>query len=196
MYNAAAGWLVRYRNNFKDKPMYLGIDPGQTGGLALLSAGGDILRLEKFDHKDSAMIVKSVVQSLPAARIPGGLVIGVELVHAMPGQGVSSMFTFGLGLGRIHGVLIGLTEAWTNVSPQAWQRYLPESEAPKGRIMAFAAERWGPHLFILPGCRVPHAGALDAAGIAEYMRRVTIGELQAPATKAKTTKLRELKLGA
>lgn len=176
--------------------MYLGIDPGQTGGLALLSPGGDILRLERFNNQDPAMIVKSVVESLPAARLPGGLIIGVELVHAMPGQGVSSMFTFGLGLGRIHGVLIGLAATWTNVSPQAWQRWLPEGEAPKGRILAFAAERWGLRQFILPGCRVSHEGAIDAAGIAEYMRRVTLGELQAPVTKAKTTKLRELKLGA
>src|SRR5690606_14340133 len=43
-------------------------------------------------------------------------------VGAMPGQGVSSMFTFGHAAGVVEGLIQGLGIPYTLVTPQAWKR--------------------------------------------------------------------------
>ena len=46
----------------------------------------------------------------------------LEQVHAMPGQGVSSMFNFGMGFGIIKGVLGALQIPMVLVSPATWKK--------------------------------------------------------------------------
>ena len=46
----------------------------------------------------------------------------VEVVGAMPGQGVSSMFQFGRGVGMLEGCLAALEIPVTYISPQGWQK--------------------------------------------------------------------------
>jgi hypothetical protein len=46
----------------------------------------------------------------------------IEEAQAMPGQGVRSMFTCGLGLGVWLGVLAALGCPYTRVRPQIWKR--------------------------------------------------------------------------
>ena len=41
----------------------------------------------------------------------------------MPGQGVSSMFNFGMGYGAIQGVLAGLCVPLHLVTPQKWKKH-------------------------------------------------------------------------
>jgi crossover junction endodeoxyribonuclease RuvC len=47
----------------------------------------------------------------------------VERVHAMPKQGVSSVFQFGHGVGIIHGVLAAMVIPMKLITPQAWKKY-------------------------------------------------------------------------
>lgn len=46
----------------------------------------------------------------------------VEKVAARPGQGVSSMFSFGHSVGVVHGILGARGRDWTEVTPQAWKK--------------------------------------------------------------------------
>lgn len=46
----------------------------------------------------------------------------LEQVGAMPGQGVSSMFTFGHAAGVVEGILQGLFIPYSLVTPQAWKK--------------------------------------------------------------------------
>jgi crossover junction endodeoxyribonuclease RuvC len=48
--------------------------------------------------------------------------IVLEIVGAMPGQGVSSMFQFGRGVGMVEGVIAALGLPITYVAPRAWQK--------------------------------------------------------------------------
>lgn len=48
----------------------------------------------------------------------------IESVHAMPGQGVTSMFTFGRGYGFLLGVLMSHSFKIVTVTPQRWQKEL------------------------------------------------------------------------
>jgi crossover junction endodeoxyribonuclease RuvC len=44
----------------------------------------------------------------------------IEKVHAMPGQGVSSMFSFGRAAGIVEGVLAGLSVPFELIPPATW----------------------------------------------------------------------------
>src|SRR5690606_2041087 len=46
----------------------------------------------------------------------------VEKVGAMPGQGVSSMFNFGMGVGVLQGVLAACGIPYFLVTPQSWKK--------------------------------------------------------------------------
>lgn len=48
--------------------------------------------------------------------------ICIEQVHAMPGQGVTSMFGFGRGLGLWEGIAAGLNCQVEVVTPQSWKK--------------------------------------------------------------------------
>jgi crossover junction endodeoxyribonuclease RuvC len=70
--------------------------------------------------------------------------IVVENVHAMPKQGVSSTFKFGMGCGIIRGVAGALRLPVTLVSPRMWKAYhslTSEKEAAR----ALAIRKWPEH---------------------------------------------------
>ena len=51
------------------------------------------------------------------------IIVGLELVHSMPNQGVRSMFTFGENFGWIQGVLDTLGLKYELVRPQEWKKH-------------------------------------------------------------------------
>jgi hypothetical protein len=70
----------------------------------------------------------------------------VENVHAMPKQGVSSMFKFGMGFGIIHGVAGALRLPLTLVTPTQWRSFHSLSSLnPKEASRALAIRKWPQH---------------------------------------------------
>lgn len=155
---------------------FIGIDPGMTGGIAVLDSEGAIVRLERFDHKDLCDVLFEVFSSLGSTTAH----VAIERVHARPGQGVCSMFTFGTGYGRIQGWLAAKCIDFELHTPQAWQKILPISSTPKDRVKRWAVKKHTALPFIFAGCRIMHQGCLDAAAIAEYHRCITIGLISVP----------------
>lgn len=167
--------------------LFLGIDPGQKGAAVALRGNGSTVYLCKFDGLDPLKVIEFYR--------PGEIIsVILEQVHAMPGQGVSSMFNFGVGYGRLQGFLTGRGIAFQLVPPQTWQAWLPPLEDPKERARAYAAEAWGLERFIGAGCRVPHQGMIDAACMAEYGRRLHLGLVTPPAARTPRKKLQPIKL--
>ena len=72
----------------------------------------------------------------------------VELVGAMPGQGVSSVFAFGKSFGVVIGVPAALGVPFTLISPQVWKGALGVSAGKDGararasQLMPAAAHHW------------------------------------------------------
>lgn len=106
-------------------PAFIGIDPGKRGCLCLLQDTGDC---SFYDWpKDGNLIVyyRNLSDVVAKNDIRNGV---LEKVHAMPKQGVSSMFTFGTNFG----VWLGWCSAWAVswdfsymlVSPQTWMKGL------------------------------------------------------------------------
>lgn len=94
----------------------LGIDPGINGGWALLDENGT-LETYSFSNKSE----KEISNSLSLVRPDYAF---IEQVHAAPGQGVSSMFTFGRAYGFVRGVLASRCIDFDSITPQAWQKLL------------------------------------------------------------------------
>jgi Holliday junction resolvasome RuvABC endonuclease subunit len=109
----------------------LGIDPGVQGAFALLDTITqdiviDDMPVMSFTSGTAAKprqhrhISEQLVAEIIIARGPD--VAWIELVHAMPKQGVTSSFNFGVSFGIIRGVLAGRQVPIEFVTPQNWKR--------------------------------------------------------------------------
>jgi crossover junction endodeoxyribonuclease RuvC len=160
----------------------IGIDPGLSGGIAII--GGGPMSSELALHPMPAVTIKgyrknrheideqAVVSLLTNAR---PCHVFLERVHAMPKQGVTSMFTFGAGWGLIRGILAGLGIPYELVSPQEWQKAMLAGQ-PKGSEFLVASRLWPNADFkATPRCKNPHEGLVDAVLLAEFGRRKLAG---------------------
>ncbi len=147
----------------------LGIDPGLSGALALLSADGiDVFDIPTLKAKARGREINKaeVARWIKDAGHIDYCVI--ESVHAMPGQGVSSMFKFGYVAGFLAGVISAHFIPITMVSPRQWKREMMVS-AEKDAARARASELLPSHcdLFV----RVKDHGRAEAALIALWARQ-------------------------
>lgn len=94
-----------------------------------LRTAGGMLDAVAFAHALGDMRVERVV---------------VENVHAMPLQGVSSTFKFGMGVGIIHGVAGALRLPLTLVTPGQWKAF-HGLRSDKEAARALAIRKWPDH---------------------------------------------------
>nr|MBA3776574.1 hypothetical protein [Betaproteobacteria bacterium] len=137
--------------------IYVGIDPGKTGGIAILDAQarlllaapmpntvvglGTTMRLMKFTHQDNLRVT-------------------LEYVRSMPGQGHVGAFTFGRGFGNLEGMLEVLGIRYSTVVPRLWQARFNCLTGGDKNISKARAQR------MFPDIKMTHAIA-DALLIAE-----------------------------
>lgn len=156
--------------------MVFGIDPGLEGGLAAFNV--ERIKLAIVERMPTLASGKGSGWILDEYGIRNwfSLKVGVrshafiERAFPMPKQGVTSVFTFGMGWGIIRGILVGLEVPHTVVSPKDWQREMLRG-VPKGDTKAasiIVAKRLFPQL---AGWIGRHHGMSDALLIAEYGRR-------------------------
>lgn len=107
----------------------LGIDPGLSGGMALydLQTGAMVVAKIPVHHKTTAKGTRKKVLDLHAIRDWLDLFTGshvhawVEDPHAMPGQGVVAMFTFGQVCGVMQMAVVMAHMPMTLVAPVTWK---------------------------------------------------------------------------
>lgn len=120
--------------------IYLGIDPGLGGAVAMLGPQGGAAYVwdtpidtvmkggkQRRDYllADMRRILAQEVYSPQAGRFDYRrelVLCALEYVGPMPDQGVSSMFRMGRGLGLWEGILAGLAIPFVKVSPVTWKR--------------------------------------------------------------------------
>lgn len=154
----------------------VGIDPGLDGGLTLMSdssASPIVVHSMPMPTiggaKGKRMISLGGVRNFLLMAKPGLVVI--ERVGAMPGQGVSSMWNFGHGVGVIEGIVFALDLPALFVLPQAWQKVvlkgLPKDMAKPSQLFC---QRTFPNVNWLATerSRVPHDGMTDSCCLAYY----------------------------
>ena len=107
----------------------IGIDPGLSGAIAILEKKKvlslfdmPVMAEGKKNKKqlNSAQLVNIIRENSMG---DDEIVVVVEQVNAMPGQGVTSMFNFGQTFGAIKGVCAALNLPIFFVRPSKWKKY-------------------------------------------------------------------------
>lgn len=142
----------------------IGIDPGKKGGYAVL-IDGECWRAEAWNDDDFTECMRQVSQMTTVARAV------VEKVGAMPGQGVTSMFSFGKSAGFIEGVLKAFDIPYQLIPPSVWKKEFSLTHDKSQSIAV--CKRLFPSVSLLPTdrCKKESDGIGEALLMAEYARR-------------------------
>lgn len=163
--------------------MYIGIDPGINGALALLRRCGDgVLQFETgvvmptvkrtkrngwVRDVDPVELIRLLFCWANQVDIP----VFIERISARPGQGVVSMFSMGNALGVVQGCLAAASLTPILVNPVAWKRYhgLLHSDKEASRqkaIKLFGAEHFPlkKHHGLAEACLIAAFGASQMEG--------------------------------
>lgn len=145
------------------KMIYVGVDIGQNGGYAVIYPNGPVV--DAFDKEDFVEAMRNVaLQDEP-------VICCVELVGAMPKQGVTSMFNFGKSAGFVEGVLSALGIPYQLVKPRDWKKEF-NLNSDKAKSIE-VCQRLFPKVNLrrTERCKKPHDGMAEALLMAEYARR-------------------------
>lgn len=155
----------------------LGIDPGLTGAIAAITSAGNIelhdcpiLSIGK-KHNCNPAAMAAILRGYQNSS--EGLLVGIEKVHSMPGQGVASTFCFGEGYGVWLGILAALNICHELITPQAWKKSMMDGQVKDKDASRLVALRLFPEV----GEQLKlkrHHGRADALLIAEYLRRKAV----------------------
>ena len=153
----------------------IGIDPGLSGGIAVIAPPGMKPRtIQGFIAKEVLIVAvkmpeteKDIFDFLSNTKETCGEVFAIlENVHAMPKQGVASTWKFGQNYGALRMALIALGIPFETVAPGVWQRRMGCLSKGDKNITKRKAQE------LFPGLKITHAIA-DALLIAEDKRRRT-----------------------
>ena len=141
----------------------IGIDPGAHGAVARLRAdpaSGKIAWAEasplrpilhgsghvQFDVRDALYVLESFTNGAGDAHVV------LERVASMPGQGVVSMFSFGLNVGAIHALAhVAFPDGiFTYVVPTVWKRHFNLLKQPKMASIDIAVQELPNTIISLP----------------------------------------------
>lgn len=156
----------------------LGIDPGLSGALALLTPQGleiwdmPVLQITRNDKRRNTVDSVALGRLIDSISNRVGIAV-VEQVGGMTGQSASASFEFGRNVGIVYGVLAANFIPTEQVHPVKWKRAVgikppkgekaakDESRAAATRIMPAYAGLWA---------LAKHDGRAEAALIAHYWR--------------------------
>ena len=142
--------------------IYIGIDPGKNGGIAIIDSDGVIA----FPFSEERLLIEldGIAQEYEC-------ICYLEHVHAMPKQGVSSTFNFGMNFGFIQGVLKAYEIPYELVTPQKWKKEFSCTSDKNTSIEVCKRLFPGVNLKATDRCKKDHDGIAEALLIAEYGRR-------------------------
>jgi len=143
------------------KERFIGIDPGETGGVAVLYKGSDELCFYKYDLPFGKIFDRVKID-------PNKDVLALEKVGASPQMGVTSSFSFGRNYGTIIEAILdrNLNESCYVLLPQEWQahfgKFSKERDKKKQELFLLAKE-------LFPQATFPKYIA-DAVLMAKFMK--------------------------
>jgi crossover junction endodeoxyribonuclease RuvC len=158
----------------RNAALVVGIDPGQKGALAFLRLRDSAIT----DLEDMPCIGKEVNAHMVTRLILGYGPIEtaiVEQAHSMPKQGVAGVFNYGVGYGKILGVLAALDIPIVHM-PSTWKTRAKLSQD-KALSRRRATDRWPDWAESFK--RVKDDGRAEAA----LMAALWISENRTPRTK-------------
>lgn len=154
--------------------IFVGVDPGKSGGLAWLDESRKVIRLA------DAPLVKvgkrheyDLAEMAQMLRFPAGgadALLAIEQVGSHKGEGPQGAFTFGTGFGIWLGIAAALRMRIERITPQRWRKGMMEGLArEKGASILRAKELFPDQTEKLT--RKKDDGRAEALLIAEFARR-------------------------
>jgi hypothetical protein len=158
--------------------LYLGIDPGLSGGIAGICSG----RIRYYRMPATAGDIHAILLDETRDRPLNRTVCAIEKVQSSPQMGVVSAFTFGKNYGTLLGILASLAIPTEEVSPQRWQKALgipprkksgkqAETQGQFKRRLRAKAQQLFPSLDLWKETMGAQLACCDALLLAEYYRR-------------------------
>ena len=105
----------------KNYKTYLGIDPGKTGGLALIGSGKQsnanpkVTKMPMLTNRDYD--IKTIKRFVKKADV-----VCIEVTHTMPQMGKKAAYTFGWGAGMLYTVAFILQKPIVMVRAATWRK--------------------------------------------------------------------------
>jgi crossover junction endodeoxyribonuclease RuvC len=164
--------------------IFVGIDPGLQGAVAVIHPEFDgkapvvvfdtpsctVTRSGKHRHEYLIENMRDIL--MREAHSDCETLAVIEAVHSMPGQGVSSCFSFGRGLGIWEGLLVGCGIPYQKIAPQTWKKQMMADMARDNKDSSrLAAMRLFPAMSEQLA-RKKDDGRAEAILLAEYARRL------------------------
>ena len=155
--------------------VYIGIDPGKNGGIAVISyknaRRANHREVDVYPYSDEQLVdtIKDIAYLKNVLNVDSICIL--EHVHAMPKQGVSSTFNFGMNFGFIQGVLKAYGIPYELVTPQKWKKEFSCTSDKNTSIDV--CKRLFPKVNLkkTERCKKDHDGMAEALLMAEYGRR-------------------------
>lgn len=140
---------------------FIGIDPGVSGGVAVIDEIGLVIYTAPMPSTPRDLI------DLLSPYVDVGHKVRalVERVSSSPQMGVVSAFTFGKGFGRIETALAAVRIPYDEAAPAKWQSAMGCRSGGDKNITKRRAQS------LFPATKITHAIA-DALILAEYARRL------------------------
>ena len=96
--------------------VYIGIDPGAKGAMALLEDGERLPKIIPYNKEDYIDRLRTLFYE------EAECICCIEAVHALPKQGLTSTWNFGVSYGWLLGLLDTLAIPYQPITPQKWKR--------------------------------------------------------------------------
>ena len=139
---------------------YIGIDPGNSGGICVITDD----HAEAYKTPGTVADMSDLINTITMNHDKPIAII--EAVHSMPGNSARSMFTFGSNYGMWLGLLAAYNIPYTQVTPAKWIRSygsMPKAKTQrKNHLKHLAQQRY-------PDLKVTLATA-DAILLAHYCK--------------------------
>lgn len=150
-----------------------GIDPGKSGALAITYPDGAVQVFDvptvKLRGKDKPAWHDWQRSWAGAFDFAGVDLIVIEDIAARPGQGVTSMFTFGRTLGFVHALAVASGASIQFVTPSVWKGKLGLLNSSKAASREKATALYPKSVGLLG--RVKDDGRAEAILLAHYGRK-------------------------
>ena len=156
---------------------YIGIDPGQKGGIALLNATSQLWQM--MDDPVSLQTLFYRLRSYsPIVQKEEGtdrdIIAVVERAQTMPKQGIVGAFTYGKHYGMLLASLAAAGIPYVEIPPATWKKEIlvgVRDKKDKKQVIVFCQKLFPLANLIPEGCRVEKDGLAEALLLAEYGRR-------------------------
>ena len=138
----------------------IGVDPGVTGGIALLVDGKlhGVIDMPVFDSEASAALIANHIQLAEP-----DLVV-IEWVQPMPRNGSIASFSLGKNYGIVIGVCGALRHPLVKIRPNEWKKTMGLTGKDKKASLGLAIQLWPEHAEFFK--RAKDDGRAEAALIA------------------------------